>query len=92
MVMVGYGSGDAAEAIPFSPVPGWQGAALAVRTARALDSAVDLTKEQYEALHDHRELVGVIYEPRERFVISRVGTAYETAFQDLGVEYYEYVP
>jgi hydroxymethylglutaryl-CoA synthase len=92
MVMVGYGSGDAAEAIPFSPVPGWQDAALAVRTARALDGAVDLTKDQYEALHDHRELVGVVYEPRERFVISRVGTAYETAFQDLGVEYYEYVP
>jgi hydroxymethylglutaryl-CoA synthase len=92
MVAVGYGSGDAAEAIPFSPVPGWQRAASTVRTARALENAVDLSKEQYESLHDHRELAGVVYEPRDRFVITRVGTAYEPAFQDLGVEYYEYVP
>jgi hydroxymethylglutaryl-CoA synthase len=92
MVAVGYGSGDAAEAIPFCPVPGWEAAALTVRTARALDNAIDLTQPQYELLHDHRESPDVVYEPRDRFVISRVGTAYDPTFQDLGVEYYEYVP
>jgi hydroxymethylglutaryl-CoA synthase len=91
MVAVGYGSGDAAEAIPISPVEGWEQPARRIYAARALDHAVDLTKEQYESLHDHRELVGVSYEPRDQFVISRVGTAYESGFQDLGVEYYEYV-
>ncbi|HEY8945977.1 MAG TPA: hypothetical protein VIM73_17030, partial [Polyangiaceae bacterium] len=92
MVAVGYGSGDAAEAIPISPVDGWERAALRIRAKRALDTAIDLTKEQYESLHDHRELIGVDYTPRDQFVISRVGTAYEAHFQDLGVEYYEYVP
>lgn len=91
MVAVGYGSGDAAEAIPISPVEGWETPALRIRTERALDGAIDLTKEQYESLHDHRELPGVDYAPKDQFVISRVGTAYESGFQDLGVEYYEYV-
>jgi hydroxymethylglutaryl-CoA synthase len=91
MVAVGYGSGDAAEAIPISPVEGWEQPARQIHAARSLEHAVDLTKEQYESLHDHRELVGVSYEPRDQFVISRVGTAYESGFQDLGVEYYEYV-
>jgi hydroxymethylglutaryl-CoA synthase len=92
MVAVGYGSGDAAEAIPFSPVAGWERAALAVNSARALGDAIDLTQPQYESLHDHRELSGVTYEPKDRFVISRVGTAYDKSFQDLGVEYYDYIP
>lgn len=92
MVAVGYGSGDAAEAMPISPVPGWEAAARCIRFEEALDAAIDLNQEQYEALHDRRELVGLKYTPRDEFVISRVGTSYETAFQDLGVEYYEYVP
>jgi len=91
MVAVGYGSGDAAEAIPIHPVPGWQERAASFQSARALADAVDLTQAQYEALHDHRELPDIVYAPRDRFVISRVGTAYEPSFQDLGVEYYEYV-
>jgi hydroxymethylglutaryl-CoA synthase len=92
MVAVGYGSGDAAEAIPFCPVPGWQAAARTFHSARALEGAIDLTQAQYESLHDHREISGIDYTPRDRFVISRVGTAYDPTFQDLGVEYYEYVP
>lgn len=92
MVAIGYGSGDAAEAIPISPVPGWEEAASQIGCARALEGAIDLGREQYESLHDHRELVGVTDAPHQRFVISRVGTAYDPSFQDLGVEYYEYMP
>nr|PZN29072.1 MAG: hydroxymethylglutaryl-CoA synthase [Pseudomonadota bacterium] len=91
MIAVGYGSGDAAEAIPIHPVPGWERRAATFQSARALADAVDLTQAQYESLHDHRELPDITYAPRDRFVISRVGTAYERSFQDLGVEYYEYV-
>ena len=58
----------------------------------SLEGALDLSKAQYESLHDHRQLPGVDYQPQSEFVISRVGTAYETSFQDLGVEYYDYVP
>jgi hydroxymethylglutaryl-CoA synthase len=92
MVAVGYGSGDAAESIPISPVEGWEVAARRMHIRQSLEGAIDLSKAQYESLHDHRKLPGLDYQPREEFVISRVGTAYETSFQDLGVEYYDYVP
>jgi hydroxymethylglutaryl-CoA synthase len=91
MVAVGYGSGDAAEAIPFSPVDGWQTAAARIGVTAALKPALNLEQHQYEALHDHRELCDLTHEPHQQFVITRIGTAYEPGFQDLGVEYYEYV-
>ncbi len=91
MVAVGYGSGDAAEAMPIQVVPGWQQPARHIFFGRALEDAVDLDREQYEALHDGREVPSLDYEPREEFRITRVGQRYESAFQDLGVEYYEFV-
>jgi len=90
MVAVGYGSGDAAEAWPFRTVEGWETAAARIQLQRALDNPIDLTREQYEALHDGRE-VQLDYVPQDEFVISHVGEHYEPAFQDLGVEYYKYV-
>jgi hydroxymethylglutaryl-CoA synthase len=90
MVAVGYGSGDAAEAMPMTPVPGWQAAAARIRFARALEKAVPLSREQYETLHDRREIPGITYVPSGEFTIARIGTTYDPSFQDLGVEYYEY--
>jgi len=92
LVAVGYGSGDAAEAIPFGAVPGWQQAAARIAAAQALSGAIDLSRDQYEALHDGVETVGLAYTPSAEFRIARVGSSYEPTFQDLGVEYYEYVP
>ena len=91
MVAVGYGSGDAAEALPIRPVPGWESAARQIHLKRALEDTIDLTREQYEALHDGHEVNGLHFEPSEEFVISHVGECYDPAFQDLGVEYYKYV-
>lgn len=91
MVMVGYGSGDAAEAIPMTAVPGWQEAASKIHFREALERAVDLELEQYEALHDGRKDVGLSIAPEDEFAILRVGETYEASFQDLGVEYYGYV-
>ena len=90
MVAVGYGSGDAAEAMPITPVAGWQSAAARIGFLRGLAEPIDLTQEEYEAMHDGRE-ANLTYEPRSEFRISHVGSQYEPAFQDLGVEYYEYV-
>lgn len=90
MVAVGYGSGDAAEAMPITLVPGWQAAAARIRLEQSLADAIDLTREQYEALHDGRK-TELEYQPRAEFRISRVGQSYDPSFQDLGVEYYEYV-
>jgi hydroxymethylglutaryl-CoA synthase len=90
-VAVGYGSGDAAEAWPIEIRPTWAESAKKIGFGAALAGAVDLSREQYEALHDGEEVLGLLYTPRAEFRIARVGKSYETSFQDLGVEYYEYV-
>ncbi len=92
LVAVGYGSGDAAEALPISAAPGWEQAARRIGFRAALAPAVDLSRVQYEALHDGVDVEGLSYTPAGEFRIARVGKSYETSFQDLGVEYYEYVP
>jgi hydroxymethylglutaryl-CoA synthase len=91
LLAVGYGSGDAAEAIPLHVVPGWQAQANRIRFRSALANPVDLSREQYEALHDGREIPNLSYQPRDEFIIARIGEVNEPAFQDLGIEYYEYV-
>lgn len=91
MVMVGYGSGDAAEALPMHAVPGWQAAARRIGFADALEGARDLERAEYEGLHDGTHgLPGLT--PRDEFAIVRVGERYDPGFQDLGVEYYRYMP
>jgi hydroxymethylglutaryl-CoA synthase len=91
MIAVGYGSGDAAEALPFHAVAGWQRAAGRIGFAEALAGAIDLSQAQYEALHDRRDAADIDYRPHDEFAIHRVGKKYDRGFQDLGVEYYEFV-
>jgi hydroxymethylglutaryl-CoA synthase len=90
MVAVGYGSGDAAESWPIRAVPGWEAAAKRIQVSKAVAAPIDLSREQYEALHDGRE-VEIEYQPQDEFAISHVGEKYDPSFQDLGVEYYQYV-
>ncbi|MEZ4381277.1 MAG: hypothetical protein R3A79_08000 [Nannocystaceae bacterium] len=87
VLLVGYGSGDAAEAIPARVMPGWRDAAAKIGFADALESAVDLERDQYEAIHDGRDVDGL---PGfdDAFVVARVGEANRPEFQDIGVEYY----
>lgn len=91
MVALGYGSGDASEALPIRVSRGWQEPARCIGFAEALADPIDLNRCQYEALHDGGKAAELCYTPREEFVISRVGDTYERGFQDLGVEYYEYI-
>jgi hydroxymethylglutaryl-CoA synthase len=91
LVAVGYGSGDAAESMPLAVSQGWQHAARRIGFARAIAHPVDLSREQYEALHDGAEVPNLLYAPQAEFRIARVGRSYEPTFQDLGVDYYEYV-
>jgi hydroxymethylglutaryl-CoA synthase len=92
MAAIGYGSGDAAEAIPLRVCEGWEAAARKIRFAEALDHAIDLDRTGYESMHDHGVPPDMDYVPRGEFAIARVGTEYTSAFQDIGIEYYEYVP
>jgi hydroxymethylglutaryl-CoA synthase len=91
LVAVGYGSGDAAEAIPMTVSQGWEQAARRIGFARAFENPIDLDRAQYEALHDGAEVPNLTCAPHREFRIARVGHSYEAAFQDLGVDYYEYV-
>jgi hydroxymethylglutaryl-CoA synthase len=91
VLAIGYGSGDAAEAIPLRATDGWQTAAAKIGVARALQDAVDLTREQYEALHDGRPVQLASHASPGTFVVEKVGERNDAAFQDIGIEYYAYV-
>ncbi len=91
VLTLGYGSGDAAEVIPFFMAEGWREAAAKIRFNDAMQFAVDLNREQYEALHDGRRVTGLNYVPNNEFVIDRVGGTEERHFTDLGIEYYKFI-
>jgi hydroxymethylglutaryl-CoA synthase len=91
LVAVGYGSGDAAEALPLYVQPGFETAAARIGFSRALEGSVSLSRQQYEALHDGTEIPSLTYTPKNEFAIARVGKTYGVGFQDLGVEYYDFV-
>ena len=88
---LGYGSGDAAEVIPFFMADGWREATQKIGFSDAMQFSIDLTDEQYIALHDGRTVKGLGYIPQNEFVIDRVGRSDERHFADLGIEYYRYV-
>jgi hydroxymethylglutaryl-CoA synthase len=91
VLTLGYGSGDAAEVIPFFMAENWREAAAKIRFADAMELTLDLDRAQYEALHDGRQVHDLSYIARNEFVIERVGTTDERHFSDLGIEYYRYI-
>jgi hydroxymethylglutaryl-CoA synthase len=91
VLTLGYGSGDAAEVIPFFMAESWREAVAKIHFADAMELTVDLNREQYEALHDGRRTDGLDYVARNEFVIDRVGHKVERHFSDLGIEYYRYI-
>ena len=86
LLTMGYGSGDAAEVIPFFVADGWQEAASRIRFSDAMQTTVDLDRDQYEALHDGRRADSLNYVPANEFVIDSVGQADARHFQDIGIE------
>lgn len=91
VLTLGYGSGDAAEVIPFYMADRWREATARIRFGEAMEFAVDLNFEQYKALHDGLPVAGLRYAPRKEFVVEHVGHSDERHFADLGIEYYRYV-
>ena len=91
VLTLGYGSGDAAEVIPFFIAEAWREATSKIGFADAMRLAVDLDFDQYKALHDGHIPKGLDYVPRNEFVIDRVGHSTDRQFSDLGIEYYRYV-
>ena len=91
LLTLGYGSGDAAEVIPFIVAEGWRAATDKIKFGQSMEFAVDLNEDQYAALHSGRRPKDLDYLPRKEFVIDKIGRTDERQFQDLGIEYYKYV-
>jgi hydroxymethylglutaryl-CoA synthase len=90
LLLLGYGSGDAAEAMPARLVSGWREAARGIGFRTSLAGAVDLDREAYVALHDSGDLHTDGCTRGQGVVIDRVGARNEHAFQDYGIAYYRY--
>lgn len=90
VLVAGYGSGDAAEAIPARVVEGWEDAASRIRFREDLLGAILLNRPQYEALHAGQVPDGLPQAPPAAFAIDRVGEEVGRHFQDFGIEYYRY--
>ncbi len=86
-LLIGYGSGDAAEAIPARVVKGWQTAAKEVHLLDSMAGAVDLTQVQYEALHDGVPAPDLAPLPGGLHV-ARIGSRKTGSLQDFGITYY----
>ena len=91
ILTLGYGSGDAAEVIPFVIAEDWRQATSKIGFGKAMESAIDLDESQYIAMHDGRRATNLDYLPQQEFVIDKVGQSDERQFQDIGIEYYRYV-
>jgi hydroxymethylglutaryl-CoA synthase len=90
LLLIGYGSGDAAEAIPCQVVPGWEAAARKIRMSEALADPIGLDRDQYERLHDGRQ-VEIARSMSEEFVVSHVGDRVDAPVVDEGIEYYRFI-
>jgi hydroxymethylglutaryl-CoA synthase len=90
VLAVGYGSGDAAEAIPMRVVENWEAAAARIGFHDALSSPQNLAREQYESLHDSGTAIG-LRDPDDGFVIDAIGTNTNPQLSDEGIEYYRYL-
>ncbi|MBN1237334.1 MAG: hydroxymethylglutaryl-CoA synthase [Gammaproteobacteria bacterium] len=90
VLAVGYGSGDAAEAMPMTVMDDWMQAASKIGFEAALEPYQNLTRVQYESLHDTGDAPD-LKAPDEGFVISSVGSSANARFSDEGIEYYRFV-
>lgn len=83
---IGYGSGDAAEVLPLTLVPGWRAVAGRIGFRAALDGAVDLDQAGYEALHEGRMVNPAA--GNGAFVIDHIGDRDEPGHVDAGIPRY----
>ncbi|GAA1221921.1 hypothetical protein [Rhodoglobus aureus] len=88
---LGYGSGDAAEALPMRVGAGWRDAAARINFAEALGTPTDLSEAEYLALHEGRTAQVQAAPVHDEFVVDHVGTLDGPDFHDLGIEYYRFV-
>lgn len=86
-LLIGYGSGDAAEALVGTVQPGWRAAAQQINIATALAGAIDLQAPQYHALHAG-QWPADLAEPALPIRIERTGDQNRRQFADVGIDYF----
>lgn len=91
MLAIGYGSGDAAEAIPMRVAANWREAAARIRFAESLEQSIDLSEEQYRSLHSTGHAESLARAWNQEFLVDRVGSSVKPSYADNGIEYYRYV-
>ncbi|MEZ4294337.1 MAG: hypothetical protein R3B70_05130 [Polyangiaceae bacterium] len=91
LLIVGYGSGDAAEATLIQVASRWREAARRIGFMASLESPTQLTQPQYVALHDGKEVPDLPGVRPGSFVVDRIGESHQGDLQDIGIEYYRYV-
>lgn len=92
LLLVGYGSGDAAETVLAKVAPKWREAAGRIGLAKVLGNAVNVGKDDYARLHAAQWPQEAQMPQRKGFTIERVGKSHDAKFYDMGLEYYRYRP
>ncbi len=90
-LLIGYGSGDAAEVIPISFTQNCCENERNIKYSAAFIEPVNLDHNQYIELRTNKVLEGAGAKKSKGFIISKIGTQESTDFQDAGIEYYEYL-
>jgi hydroxymethylglutaryl-CoA synthase len=89
ILLIGYGSGNAAEALVGEVVPGWTHRAAQLGVSSALRDPRDVTRDEYEMLR--RGELRASGRTGSYFVIDRIGDGRSGPFDDTGIEHYRYV-
>ena len=89
--MLGYGSGDAAEAIPMRVAKGWREAASNLCFQEALQNPRVLSQQEYTQLHEGLPTT-FPSTPQGEFAIHHVGQGDDASVEDAGIDFYQFVP
>lgn len=92
ILAIGYGSGDAAEAIPMRAATTWREAASRIKFAASMEPVQDLDQSQYRSLHATGQADSLQLEQDQEFMIERIGCGSQPSYADDGIEYYRFVP
>lgn len=91
ILAIGYGSGDAAEAIPMRVVMPWREATEQIKFAAAMKPVQNLDQSQYKSLHATGYADSLQWTQNQAFIVERIGCNSQPNYADDGIEYYRFV-
>ena len=91
ILAIGYGSGDAAEAIPMRVAIPWREATERIKFAAAMGPVENLDQSQYKSLHETGYADSLQSTQNQAFMVERIGCGSQPNYADDGIEYYRFV-